>query len=206
MYRRLLGLLALSSLAIAPANASAYGRMQPDATTKETYAAASAYTAPANNTTDFWQIYGSGTKTIKVLRVEAAYAGDSPNSASDKFFLFKRSTANSGGTSTTVTNVPLDSGNSAGTATVKIYTANPSSLGTSVGRVFSGLLNNTFPAATGNPVSLCGQSSITLFDHKITGQPIVLRGTDEGLCLNFNSVKPAAVTPLIAITVTWTEE
>ena len=205
MYRRLLGLLALFLLAIAPANASAYGRIQPDATTKATYAAASSFTAPAATTTDFWQIYGSGTKTIKVLRVEAAYVGEWNYSGSDKFFLIKRSTANSGGTSTTVTNVPLDSANSAGTATVKIYTDNPSSLGTSVGQVSSGLINNTIWNGAGSlPIS--SQSSTTLFDHKLTGQPIVLRGTGEGLCLNFNSVKPTATTPLIAITVTWTEE
>lgn len=206
MFRRLLALIALFILAAVPANASAYGRMQLDATTKGTYSAASAFTAPANNTTDFWQIYGSSTKTIKVLRVEAAYVGDSPTAAVDRFFLIKRSTANSGGTSTTVTNVSLDSSNTASTASVKIYTANPSGLGTAVGQVHSGLLANIFSASTGNPVSPCGRSSQIIFDHNLTGQPVVLRGTTEGLCINFNSVKPSATTPLIAITVFWTEE
>lgn len=206
MFRRLLALIALSIAAVVPANASAYGRMQMDATTKGTYAAASAYTAPAATTTDFWQIYGSSTKTIKVLRIEAAYAGDSPNAVSDKFFLIKRSTANSGGTSTVVTNVALDSNNAASTAVVRIYTANPAGLGTAVGQVHSGLLANTFPTSSGNPVSLASRSSQIIFDHNLTGQPVVLRGTAEGLCLNFNSVKPSATTPLIAVTVFWTEE
>ena len=158
MFRRLLALIALFLLAAVPAHASAYGRIQLDVPTKGTYAAASTYTAPANNTTDFWQIYGSDTKTIKILRIEAAYAGDSPSGVSDKFFLIKRSTANSGGTSTVMTNVPLDSNNASSTAVVRIYTANPSSLGTTVGRVHSGLLANAFPASSGNPSSLATRS------------------------------------------------
>lgn len=206
MFRRLLALIALFLLAAVPANASAYGRIQLDVPTKETYAAASTYTAPAANTTDFWQIYGSDTKTIKILRIEAAYAGAYPNAVSDKFFLIKRSTANSGGTSTVLTNVALDSTNSAATAVVRIYTANPSSLGTTVGRVHSGLLANAFPSASGYPSSLASRSSQMIFDHNLTGQAIVLRGATEGLCLNFNSVIPSATTPLIAVTVFWTEE
>ena len=205
MYRRLLGLLALSSLAIAPANASAYGRIQPDATTKATYAAASSFTTPAAATTDFWQIYGSGTKTIKVLRVEAAYTSGN-TSTSDQFFLIKRSTANSGGTSSVVTNVPMDANDSAATATVRIYTANPSSLGTSVGNVASGTLISVVNAGSAYtvPQSPCGAQVI--FDHKLTGEPVVLRGTGQGLTLNFNATIPASSTPKIAITVYWTEE
>ena len=203
MYRRLLGLLALFLLAIAPANASAYGRIQLDATTKATYSAGSTFTTPAASTTDFWQIYGSSTKTIKVLRVEAAYTSGN-TSTSDEVFLIKRSTANSGGTSSTVTSVPLDSTNSAATAVVRIYTANPTT-GTSVGTVASGALLSVVNPGTAYPIAP-SQGAQVLFDHRLTGQPVVLRGTGEGLVLNFAGTIPASSTPKIAVTVFWTEE
>lgn len=204
MFRRLIALIALFLLAAVPANASAYGRIQLDATTKATYSAGSTFTTPAAATTDFWQIYGSGTKTIKVLRVEAAYtsAGTSTN---DQFFLIKRSTANSGGTSTVVTNVPLDSTNSAATAVVRIYTVNPTT-GTSVGTVASGTLQSVINPGGTYPVSQSPQGAQVLFDHRLTGQPVVLRGTGEGLVLNFAGTIPASSIPKIAVTVFWTEE
>lgn len=204
MFRRLLALIALFLLAAVPANASAYGRIQLDATTKATYSAGSTFTTPAASTTDFWQIYGSSTKTIKVLRVEAAYTSGS-TSTSDQLFLIKRSTANSGGTSTVVTNVPLDSANAAATAVVRIYTANPTT-GTSVGTVASGTLISATNAGSVNSVSQSPTGAQVLFDHRLTGQPVVLRGTGEGLVLNFAGVIPASLTPRIAVTVFWTEE
>ena len=204
MFRRLIALIALFLLAAVPAHASAYGRIQLDATTKATYAAASSFTTPAASTTDFWQIYGSSTKTIKVLRVEAAYTSAS-TSTSDEVFLIKRSTANSGGTSSTVTSVPLDSTNSAATAVVRIYTANPTP-GTTVGTVASGILMSVINPGGTYPVPQSPQGAQVLFDHRLTGQPVVLRGTGEGLVLNFAGTIPASSTPKIAVTVFWTEE
>ena len=211
MFRRytalfsLVALFFLQLLAPQAVDASSYGRVQIDNSGRQTFAAASSYTAPAASTTDFWTIYGSSTKTIKVLRVEVAYT-TSYTPAADKYFLIRRSTANSGGTSTLLTNVPLDSTNASGTAAVRIYTDNPSSLGTSVGNIATGRIISCSDAIGSWALIAASSGAIVVFDSKIAGQPIVLRGTEQGLCLNFNGVAPASTPSSIAVTVYWTEE
>ncbi len=205
MYRRLLSLFAALMLLVIgtlPANASAYGRVEVTSATKASYMGCSLFTTPPASTTDHFQIYGSASKTVKVLRLEAAYSTSATHNLLDQVFLVKRSTANSSGTAGTTTVVPLDSNNAAATATIKVYTANPST-GTLVGQMAAKAIMGQSTSTAGScPANI----PIVLFDAAIAGQPIVLRGTGEGLCVNFNGTIPSATTPKLAYTVIWTEE
>lgn len=160
-----------------------------------TYSAAMANVASAATATDIFTIFGSGTKTIKVHRI--FISGTQTTAGEINFLLIKRSTANTAGTSAAATLVPNDSTNAAATATILSYTANPT-LGTTVGSIRTAKL---FAPAVGSVVSAAiftetfGQDFV---------QPIVLRGTAQGLCVNLNSTTIAGGSFNFAIE--WTEE
>ncbi len=181
--------------------ASSYGAMMLTPSTKQTYTAStSTFIVPAASTTDVFTIYGSASKTVKILRIDMNNTCTTASaSLTDKIFLIKRSSAPTGGTSTTLTAVPLDSNNAAATATnVKSFTANPT-VGGTVGTIASCALYGLI--ATQNSLAF-----VNVFDHRLTGQPIVLRGTSEGVAINYAGVTPGGGTPLLSFTVTWIEE
>ena len=162
-------------------------------TPKATYSAASLGLVAANTATDIFTIYGSATKTVKVQRI--VFTATQTTAAVRDVLLIKRSTANTAGTSTAPTKIPNDSTSAAATATVLAYTANPTT-GTAVGTIYCEKVNISTTAL--------GGSKLDLNFTDIWGQPIVLRGTGEGLCVNLNSITSAG--NLINITVFWTEE
>lgn len=162
--------------------------------TISTYSAATLGLTVAATPTDVFTITGSASKTIKITQIR--FSGTrTTNTTNDTLFL-KRSTADTGGTSTSVTAVPNDSSNSAATGTVLAYTANPT-VGTLVGNV---RVDKTFlnAAATG-----IGDKIVYDWTYK-AGQPIVLRGTSEVFAINLNSVSMAGSS--LDISVEWTEE
>jgi len=164
--------------------------------TKWSYAACVNSLTPPATPTDMATITGSATRTIKVTRV--VFSSTQTTAGINTFFLVKRSTANSGGTSASVTAVPLDSTNPAATATVLSYTANPAALGTAVGNVRASKLITPAPASLQNP------EWIWEFDLLNT-QPVTLRGTTQVLALNFNGAAlPAGLNVNVAFH--WTEE
>ncbi len=146
---------------------------------KATYSAAFTGSVAANTPTDVFTITGSATKTIRVIRV--ILSGYQNAASTRDILLIKRSTANSGGTSTSAFAVPHDSSNAAGTATVLAYTVNPS-LGVTVGTIRSrkiALLANNNASATDPTVWEFGDGP---------EQAIVLRGTGQVLAINLNGV------------------
>ncbi len=162
---------------------------------RATYVGATAAFASAANATDIFMIYGSATKTIRILRIQVYATQTTAGAAS--IFLIKRSSANTGAGVAT-TKVPMDSQSPAATATVQHYTANPSALGTTVGNIqaYRGIV----PAAASlinNPI--CRWD----FGNR-PGQAIVLRGTAEGVVVNLNSVTITGGS--FIITCEWTEE
>jgi len=165
---------------------SAEGRLQ-------TYAALP-FVVPAASATDLATIYGSATKLVKVRRVTVSLLAGS--AAAALLFLVKRSTVNTGGTSTAATRVPMDSTNAAATATVLSYSANPAGLGTSVG-VIGGEYALVATSTTG------GQSVRYEFGG-LGAQPLVLRGVAEGLAINANGVTFAS--GALNVLFEWTEE
>ena len=163
---------------------------------EQTYSAVGTAFTLAATATDAFTITGSGTKTIKVKRI--SISGTNTGNTNALFLLVKRSTADTGGTSSTLTAVPSDSNNAAATASVKSYTANPT-LGTTVGTVRGSYLFMPALAST-NVVSRMD------FDFTQEGaQPLILRGTGEVLAVNMNGATITGTT-VLTISVTWVEE
>lgn len=166
---------------------------------KLTFSACVTGLVTATTPTDVFTISGSATKTVRITRL--GFTGLQTTSALRDIVLLKRSTANVGGTSTTPIAVPYDSLNPAATASVKAYTANPTTLGTLVGNMRS----YKYPLDA-NPT---GTSAVPttpqewVFGDK-GGQAVVLRGVNESFSVNLNGVTSTGDS--LDIFVEWTEE
>lgn len=101
---------------------------------KASYAAAIGGLVGVTGCTDLFTITNPGTKTIRITRCDVS-GGVATAAQQIEVFGLVRSAVNTGGTSSTPTIVPYDSNDAAATAVVRAYTANPASLGTSVGNV-----------------------------------------------------------------------
>jgi hypothetical protein len=165
-----------------------------------TYSATSTAVASAAGATDIFTITGSPTAIVRIKRI--SISGIATADANIVCLLLKRSTANSGGTFTTIPVVPHDSTNTAGTAVVRAYTANPTSLGTLVGAINSVRLGiGTASPGANEPTQARPE---VLFETRETKQDIVLRGTNEVLAINLNGVTVNG--GLFSCRVEWTEE
>jgi hypothetical protein len=161
--------------------------------TKATYSSASFGVTLAATATDFWELIGSASKTIRVLRI--TLTGTATAGASPDILLIMRSAVDTGGTATQPTIVPNDSNNAAATAVINLYSANPT-LGATVGTVRARKLNLGAPGAAG------------IIEWKFSGnndQALVLRGVAQVLCLNFSGVAVPAGTS-IDIEAEWVED
>lgn len=171
--------------------------VQPAGGLKATYAATSLALASAASCTDLWTLTGSASKTVKITRVEIS--GEATTAAPAQIVLLKRSAANLTGTSTAPTIVPYDSADAAASATPLAYTANPGTLGTSLGNLRTGYVFLSAPAtATVGP-----EKFIVDFGNR-QGQEVVLRGVAEVFSVNLNAVTITG--GAFDITVEWTEE
>jgi len=166
--------------------------------TLSTYSASISGLVCAAAATDIFTITGSASKTVRILAVAVSGTTSAGSGKSVGMSLIKRSSSNSSGTSTTPTIVAYDSSNSVGTAVVRAYTANPT-LGTSVGAVVAQKIAIPTVGAGGYGSSL----SFYEFGSR-PAQAIVLRGTNQQLCVNFGA--DTITNPLISITIEWTEE
>ena len=171
---------------------------------KATYFAAGTFTPPATPT-DMVTIFGSATRTVRVV----AFVITTTNTAagSQQFFLIKRTTANTGGTFVAAAAVSADVVDSAATATVGHYTANPSGLGASAGNI--NVTRAASPVAV--PATFAGVARDAGVDMLEVGANAslnkipVLNGTGQGVCLNFGGAALVAG-QTHAYQVVWTEE
>lgn len=159
-----------------------------------TYAASGLGFVPPAAATDIAILSGSGSKTIRVTRVRVSGSTTSGSAIKVSFNLVKRSTAASGGTSTTPLVAPYDSTNAAGTAVLRVYTANPT-VGTSAGVV----------RATSTSVAQAGVSGgdIVWALDSLVNQPVILRGTAEALAINLNGATVSG--PIFSASFEWEE-
>lgn len=195
LHKVLASLLALFTIAFCPAAfAGSYGEVQLAPSYKTSYRAVTGFFTPVASTTDATILQGSASKTVRITNVwlvTNAYV------SAMSVFLIKRSTANSGGTSTTATSVPLDSANAAASVSgVKLYTANPTT-GTSIGNVGQiSILGNGLATSNTNMI-------YNIYTASPLTQALVLRGTAEGAAINFNGVTGPTS---ISVIYEWTEE
>lgn len=169
--------------------------VEPKASTIVAYSASVSGLVPAASATDVFTITGSATKIVKITRIEVSGTTSSGSGIGVNVQIIKRSTANSAGTSSAATSVPMDSNDAAGTATVRSYTANPT-LGTAVGTIISSRMSFV----------TTGQNSDNRewsFGNR-AAKPIVVRGTSQVVAVNLNV---ATITgPVMGATIEWTEE
>lgn len=131
---------------------------------------------PAATPTDVFCLVGSATKTILVTKIEVTPTA-SANGSLD-FYVYKRTTANTNGTSAAQSIALHDSNNPAPTAVAKLYSANASALGTGV---LVRAVRNTLASKT--PSGIPVTSWVEEFGA-YNQQPIVLRGVAQSLCIN----------------------
>lgn len=151
--------------------------------------------------TDMATITGSASK---IVRVHAVYFSSTQTSyGTNNIYLVKRSTANSGGTSSSITAVPLDSTSAAATATVLSYTVNPTT-GSLVGNINMKRVASPVITTTGMSADIGVDLMPSHRGFELT-QPVVLRGTSEVLAVNFaGAALPAGLT--VSVTFLFTEE
>ena len=167
---------------------------------------ASGFFTPVATPTDLVTIYGSATKTVRVLSVRIGTTNTA--AGSQQFFLVKRSAVNTTGTFVAATVVQADAADAATTATsVGHYTANPGGLGTSLGNVnikrvaSPAAIPATWAAvvqdATIEMLDVAGQSQLAKF--------VALNGVAQGLAVNFGGVALVAGQTHVW-SITWIEE
>lgn len=146
---------------------------------KQTYwASVSAFTA-ATLATDIYCLQGSATKTVRVLLIEVSGTSTAGGGATSTVNLIRRSAANTGGTSNSITVGKEDTNNASTTASAFYYTTNPTSLGTAVATMRTARF--AFQSI-GTPNGLLQW----VFGNN-PGQALVLRGTSDYVCVNLNA-------------------
>lgn len=171
---------------------------------KATYFAAGTFT-PAATPTDLVTIFGSATKTIRVVRLYIATTNTA--AGSQTFFVTKRTAANTAGTHVAATVGRADENDAASTATtVGHYTANPSGLGAGINigvkRVASPVL---VPATFAGVVQDAGYDLLDFTLNSETDKFVTLRGVVQGLVINFAGAALVAG-QVHAYQIVWTEE
>jgi len=155
-----------------------------------TYVACSSAFTPGATPQDVVTLTGSATKNIYVL--EMGISTTQTTAGLNAWFIAKRSAANTAGTSAGLTEVSLQSTQSAATATGLQYTANPTA-GTLVGNIWNGWINSPDIAADG-PGAL--NSTVVNFESLI-GKPLALLSAAEVVAWNFNGAAlPAGLSVL----------
>lgn len=143
---------------------------------------------PATAATDIFQLRGSASTTVEITKI--VISGTQTTGGMANFIIAKRSTVNSGGTSSASVMVPHISSDAAATAVGAIYTANPTT-GTLVGNIE--ILSIPLSAITGITNNIVerrfGQNS----------KPIILSGVAQALVLNLNGITLAGGSINIAV-------
>jgi hypothetical protein len=137
---------------------------------------------PAGGATDIATVTGASGVVVQVTRI--IISGIATAATSATFLLVRRTTANSGGTSSAVTPVSQD-GKEAAAASVLSYTANPA-LGTSTA---PGGTTKSFIVPLG---TASAPQAPVILDLTAGGQiPPTLRGTGDVFAINFNGATVA---------------
>lgn len=159
---------------------------------RPTYHYVTAEITPVATATDVLTLSGSPSKrAVRIHRVSVQ--GAATADAAYRVNFIKRTAANTGGTSSNPTPAKADSNDQAATATLALYTANPTGLGSGVA-MDSKLV--WLPAAA----TPAAAPAIVTFDG-----PLVLHGATELLAVNFGGAAVPSGT-LLTICVEWSED
>lgn len=163
-----------------------------------TYAASGVGIAVAATATDVFTLKGSASRIVTVTAVDCS--GSATGAGVALIQLIKRSTTNTGGTSTAPTPVSFDTANVLpATAVLSAYTANPT-VGTPVGTLGAKTLGLAL-LATGADTPDTSWN----FVQDNFSKPIVLRGIAQSLSINMGGVATLAG-ETVSCTFKWTEQ
>jgi len=180
--KRFITLLFALLLSVNSAFASYFPSTQITDNKEAVYCGSTGVFTTTTSATDIFNFKGSSTKTIYIRKIVWRQATFS-STGTIQVYLLKRSTANSGGTSSAITAIPLDSNFSSATASGVYYTANPTT-GTSLGTIS----HCVFRLELISGGVIWPGTTHMLFDSTKGGSPIVLRGTSESVSVNFSGV------------------
>lgn len=141
-------------------------------TIRKTYSVSFTFT-PAVTATDSVEITGSSA-SIQITKI--IIGGIATAAAALQASLIRRSTLDTGGTSTNQTIVNHETGDGASTATIKLYSVNPSALGTTIGSIRSVRIPLGTATDPRTPITYTFGSD---------SKPFILAGATQTLCLNF---------------------
>ena len=167
---------------------------------KATYRAAIAGLVAVTGCTDLFTLTGSDTKVVKITHVELNGTEATAPQFIDVLGIV-RSTANLTGTDTQPAAVPLDSADAAATAVVRAYTANPGTLGTTVGTIEA---ESVYLPLADTPTIPPYRLSWD-FGSRPGAKAVVLHGAAEVFALNLAAVAIPNATS-ISVSIEWTEE
>lgn len=205
--KRLLLIGALVGALLAPASAQVNVVPQVGTITatlnKLTYRAVSIGLVPPASATDIFCITGSASRTIKVTGFTVQ--GIATTAITAPVVVLRRASVDTGGTAASTIANPAntigksDTQNSAATATLIAYTANPTIVDTSP--TYLAASHVSLPLTTGNAsaLSLTFGSNLPQFT-----QQVVLRGIADQVCLNLQAA--TVLGGSLNITASWTEE
>lgn len=165
--------------------------------TRSTFRYVAQDVTPVATATDVLVLSGSASKIIRVTKVSVV--GTATAASIYDHYVIKRTAANTGGTSTSVTAAQSDSTDNAQTGTLRLYTANPSGLGAGI----SVEANKTYLSASATP-GAAALPSVYTFGLR-NDKAIVLRGTAESLAINFNGQAVPSGASLY-LSIEWTED
>ncbi len=162
--------------------------------TRVSYSAADSK-ARGTTTTDFINITGSNSKTIRITEIR--FSATQTTAGVVAVCLQKRSTLNTGGTPSTLFAVPNDSASAPATAVVTYYASTPVA-GVSIGLVRNSKVLVPVPAGTS------AQEIVWTFGDR-PSQALVLRGAAENVSISlvFAGTLTGAT---VAASIEWTEE
>lgn len=162
---------------------------------RPTYGATTVGLVPASGASDIATICGSATRLVRVTQI--TFSGRATTAVQGPIVLVRRSAANTGGTSQSLTRVVYDTGNPSVTVQPLSYTAN-ATLGTALGSISS---RQYFFA---NLTTTAGNQPIIWRFGDRPASAIVLRGTAQCLSVSLNFTTYSG--GLIDVGFEWTEE
>lgn len=170
---------------------------------RPTYTASSVGLVPAASATDIFCINASSSKTVTVRRV--VIGGTAGTAITTPFLLYRRVSQDTGGTAATSLALPVAvphiSSDSAATATLTAYTANPTIVDSSPSLMGALLVDLPVTTAAGGRVDVerTYGTSNDMFSKGLD----LLKGSSQQLCVNLNGVSVSS--GVLAITMEWQE-
>lgn len=157
-----------------------------------TYSASIGSASVAATATDIFCVEGGSSGVTKVMRIQIIGAATTAGGTTVDFF--KRTTLNTGGTFTTTNPLAHDSKFAASTVTLRAYTANPTTLGTSSATSY-------YHTALQFPVLATAGAFPSSLDFTPFAAVGTLNGTTEAICANLNGgTAPAGASFTVNVT------